>query len=164
MNWEAVQAVAELIGSIAVVATIVYLAGQIHQNTRHTKALLQQGQVGRVADILLQMSDAQKAKVWIQGNGGDATPESIQELQFAQLCNLIVYDMMDFHNTNGDGLNSSEQFGSACVGYANLLRQPGFKSYWDDWKTQRSSECPQFIAWVDSLAPDDSTGEISRWT
>ena len=34
MNWEALGALSELIGAIAVVLTLIYLAVQIRQNTR----------------------------------------------------------------------------------------------------------------------------------
>ncbi len=38
MNWEAIGAVGEIVGAIAVVITLVYLAAQIRSNTRTTKA------------------------------------------------------------------------------------------------------------------------------
>ncbi len=34
MNWEALGAIAELIGGLGVIATLAYLAIQIRQNTR----------------------------------------------------------------------------------------------------------------------------------
>ena len=37
MNWEAIGAVGEVVGAIAVVATLVYLATQIRQNTKTVK-------------------------------------------------------------------------------------------------------------------------------
>lgn len=35
MNWEAIGAIAEGVGAIGVIATLGYLANQIHQNTEH---------------------------------------------------------------------------------------------------------------------------------
>jgi len=163
MNWDAIGAIGESVGSIAVVITVAYLAVQIRQSSRHTKALLQQGQVGRVANELLQMANSENAETWIKGNGGEATPESVQDLKFAQLCNLVIYDMMDFYNTHFDQLTSEEQFESACVGYSNLLRQPGFKSYWASWKASRLLACPNFIAWADALAENASADSESNW-
>jgi len=37
MNWEAIGAVGEIVGAIAVVATLAYLAAQIRQNTRQSE-------------------------------------------------------------------------------------------------------------------------------
>jgi hypothetical protein len=38
MNWDALGAIGEIIGAVAVVATLIYLAVQIRQNTRHVQA------------------------------------------------------------------------------------------------------------------------------
>ncbi len=38
MNWEAIGAAGEILGALAVVASIVYLSSQIRSNTRATKA------------------------------------------------------------------------------------------------------------------------------
>jgi len=42
MNWEAIGAIGEIVGAIAVLLTIVYLADQIKQNTKAVKAATQQ--------------------------------------------------------------------------------------------------------------------------
>ncbi len=163
MNWEAISAIGDIVGSIAVVVTLAYLAVQTRQNSHHTKALLQQGQSDRVATILTTMATPDLANVWISGNGGTPTPESVKDLQFAQLCDMLVYDMMDFHNTHIDGLTSDEQFGSACVGYSNLLQQPGMRAFWSTWKDARMQECPSFIAWGDSLVSLETASGKRNW-
>jgi len=38
MNWEAIGAVGELVGAVAVVATLIYLAGQLRQNTNAVRS------------------------------------------------------------------------------------------------------------------------------
>ena len=42
MNWEAVQAVAELVPALGVVISLVYLATQVRQNTRSNQAAANQ--------------------------------------------------------------------------------------------------------------------------
>ena len=37
MNWEAIAAICEIVGAIAVVISLIYLAAQIHQNTQQIK-------------------------------------------------------------------------------------------------------------------------------
>ena len=38
MNWDAIGAIGEIVGAVAVVATLFYLASQIRQNTRMARA------------------------------------------------------------------------------------------------------------------------------
>ena len=151
------------VSGLAVTGSLIYLALQTHQSSKHTRALLQQGQSNRVVSNLVALADPDLAKAWITGNGGTATPESVKALQFAQLCNALVYDMQDFHNQHVDGLTSDEQFGGACVGYTTLLGQPGMAAYWKTWKDARTQEAPRFIAWVDSLADRTTAAGNRNW-
>ena len=41
MNWDAVSAVSQLVGSIAVVLSVLYLAVQVHRSTRVAKLATQ---------------------------------------------------------------------------------------------------------------------------
>jgi len=50
MNWDAVGAVAELIGALGVIASLIYLAIQIRQNSQSVKA-------ESVRELLSQSSD-----------------------------------------------------------------------------------------------------------
>ncbi|NIQ57201.1 MAG: hypothetical protein GWN71_28625 [Gammaproteobacteria bacterium] len=52
MTWSALQAVAEVIGAIAVVASLVYLAIQVRQNTRAVRAATYDAMVRSSADFL----------------------------------------------------------------------------------------------------------------
>src|SRR5881296_763335 len=41
MNWDAISAISQLIGSLAVVLSVLYLAVQVHQSTRVAKVAMQ---------------------------------------------------------------------------------------------------------------------------
>ena len=41
MNWDAISAVSQLVGSIAVVLSVLYLAVQVHRSTRVAKLATQ---------------------------------------------------------------------------------------------------------------------------
>jgi len=56
MNWEALEAVAEVIGAIAVLATLLYLARQIQQTGRYAKANTQQVLVDEYNRYLKELS------------------------------------------------------------------------------------------------------------
>ena len=45
MNWDAISAVGEVVGSIAVVVTLIYLAVQIRQNTKSVQSAALEGTV-----------------------------------------------------------------------------------------------------------------------
>ena len=156
-------AIGSLISGFAVTASLIYLALQTHQNTKHTKALMNQGQSNRVVATLLTFASSDISAAWIAGNGGAPTPDAVKDLQFAQVCNAVIYDAMDFYNQHRDGLMSDEVFGSTEVAYSSLLQQPGMRAYWESWKGTRQHKAPNFIAWIDSLAATPTAQTSPNW-
>lgn len=151
------------VSGIAATISLIYLTIQTYQNAKHTKALLQQGQTNRVVTTLVAMASPDLAAAWLAGNGTEPTPKGIKDVQFAQLCNALVYDMADFYNQHSDGLAKGEQFRHACVGYQVLLQQPGMRAYWKAWRNERIEAAPEFIAFVDSLADRPADGMRKNW-
>ena len=65
MNWEATQAIAELMAAIAVLISLVYLAAQVRQNT----ASIQAATVARTSEVLNRLrteiwTDAESARLY----------------------------------------------------------------------------------------------------
>ena len=67
MNWEIVGAVGELIGAIAVVVSIGYLAIQVKQNTESVRGQAFQSLIDRVGTINSRTSDSHLADVVARG-------------------------------------------------------------------------------------------------
>ena len=57
MNWDAIGAVGEIVGAIAVVVTLAYLAIQIQQNTRMMRREAHLDRVRHIADPLIDSPD-----------------------------------------------------------------------------------------------------------
>ena len=53
MNWDAIGAIAELLGAVGVIASLVYLARQMGQNARATRAAAYQQLVGSLNETIL---------------------------------------------------------------------------------------------------------------
>lgn len=62
MNWEAVGAIGDLVGGVAVVATLVYLALQV----KHSKALLKRNENISMSQIYQARADARMGAVLAQ--------------------------------------------------------------------------------------------------
>lgn len=65
MDWNAIGALAEIIGALAVVVTLIYLAGQVRQATRATQAANFQAASALEQEFLLVLGqDAATARTW----------------------------------------------------------------------------------------------------
>jgi hypothetical protein len=51
MNWEAIGAVGEIVGAVAVILTLIYLAAQIRQNTNSVRAAAVDAAITHVSNV-----------------------------------------------------------------------------------------------------------------
>jgi len=80
MNWEAIGAVGELVGSVAVVASLVYVAAQLRQHTAMMRTLASQERVQRDFDIaaaLIENRDV--AEIWVKGRSDFASLNEVDQ-------------------------------------------------------------------------------------
>lgn len=74
MTWDAVGAIAELLGAVGVIATLLYLAKQIGQSSLMMRATIKQEQTSAVQQVIFQWVD--HPGLWIKlTNDEDLTEE-----------------------------------------------------------------------------------------
>jgi hypothetical protein len=68
MNWEAINAVAQLVSSSAVVASLWYLAVQVHRSTRIARLSAQDAATTALRDVTRPFAEnAENNRIWITG-------------------------------------------------------------------------------------------------
>lgn len=86
MNWEAVGAIGEIVGAIAVVATLYYLALQIRENTARTRQVEANTNFQQVSPARLALAQSEQlAKVLAKGLEDLALLEPSEQIQFDAL-------------------------------------------------------------------------------
>ena len=86
MNWEALGAIGEIVGAVAVVLTLGYLAVQIRQNTRATRAATSSAAAAAARDISGAVArDAELANLYETGLRSLYSLDPSQRAQFDSL-------------------------------------------------------------------------------
>jgi hypothetical protein len=68
MNWDAISAVSQLVGSIAVVVSVLYLAVQLRSSTRVARVAAQDAAAAALRDVTKPfMENAELGRVWRTG-------------------------------------------------------------------------------------------------
>lgn len=70
MTWEALAAVGELLGAIGVIASLVYLAGQVRSSGYQSRQAAIQSVVNKMNDVWNTMAAASTADLWTRGSKG----------------------------------------------------------------------------------------------
>src|SRR5438876_51259 len=69
MNWDAISAISQLIGSVAVVLSVLYLALQVHRSTRVAKLATQDSAATALRDVTKPlMENAELERIWRVGS------------------------------------------------------------------------------------------------
>jgi hypothetical protein len=133
MNWDALGAISETIGAVAVIITLIYLAVQIRQNTR----AMQTASHHAVTDSLNQgnlavAQDADLAQIMVTGlaDRGCLTEAERQRFDFLMLAYFHVFDSLFYSAKSGTGernlLHAEEK------GFAHLMSSQGVYDWWND--------------------------------
>jgi hypothetical protein len=137
LNWEAVGAVGEFLGAVAVVGSLVYLAMQVRQARQMFTASAQQ-QLGDAFQQLLRdiWSNPEVHRVW---QIATTTPDELSDSERERFGMLLISMFTEFSNV----LQLSQIDPSILEGFSpsidRMLRFPAVRSWWH----RQSSTFPQ---------------------
>jgi hypothetical protein len=135
MSWDAVAALAELIGALAVVITVAYLAVQIRQNTQTAHAGVQQGMLDTLHSVRLALShDPELARLLIKANREyeSLTPE--EALRFGSFANDFLAIWASFLLQHRRSFVDAELWQSWAAGFRKAFQAPAFRRVWESEK------------------------------
>lgn len=85
MSWDSIGAIGEIVGALAVVVSLVYLARQIRNQNLESKAATIQAVLQSNAATISQLQDPDLAQIWI------ASLEDLEALSVIEHFRLVVY-------------------------------------------------------------------------
>ena len=90
MNWEAVSALAEVIGGVAVIVSLVFIAHEVRQNTRQRRLDAQRDLVQELGELSSDLStNAELAHILFEGAKGLENLDQIKQMQFRSYMNHL---------------------------------------------------------------------------
>ncbi|MBS0278606.1 MAG: hypothetical protein JSR81_13380 [Proteobacteria bacterium] len=147
MTLSDLASIATVISSVAVLGSLIYLALQTRQNTRHTRALIQQGRNGQIVDFNLTGStDPAWNELLLRGDAGDAALTPMQAIAYMQIVLAQLSHIEDGFYQHREGLIDDERYAGtvAYLRYARAVR-PGFRAAWEICKALYGPEFRFFI-------------------
>ncbi|MEQ1854993.1 MAG: hypothetical protein ABL963_00905 [Longimicrobiales bacterium] len=151
MNWDAVGALAELTGAIAVVISVLYLAWQVRGQVQETRlTAIHEVSVGFREGIAATFMDRQLAELFVKAkDGAEGLPEA-DRLQFVAFIQRNYRVWEDAFYQHRQGRLDDPHWHSMDRQYSSFLSWPGVR--WV-WSIRREFYTPQFREYVDSLKP-----------
>ena len=135
MNWDALGAIGEIIGAIAVLITLAYVALQIRQNTAALRSTATQGAHDQVGDIYRSLStDPELAMIFVRGCNNPDQLSDIETAKFYSFCMQIFFYIQNWYAQTRDGLMDDELLSSWLRIATDMSKTSGFQRVWEQRK------------------------------
>ena len=152
MNWNAIAAIGELSGAVAVVIFLLYLARQISQNTRAMRrTAAHEAVVGMLNWFSHALADPDLTRIWTQGI---EKLDNLSEDEIARFA-LLQFNLMkvaeDIHFQHLEGAMDPDLWAGWSEMFQQYLGAPGSQEYWE---RRRLLFSKRFQEWVNGFETD----------
>ena len=161
MNWEEVSAIAQIIGSIAVVFSVLYLAIQVHQSTRIAKLAAQDAAATALREVTKPFAEnAELARIWRTGleNLETLSPEDQSRFFHSTYQFLKAYETIHYHHLFG--LMDEQIWQGWCGLLRHYIASPGIHRYWDLRHDLFSQRFQTFVSELERPADPRTVGNL----
>jgi hypothetical protein len=155
----------ELLGGVAVVASLVYLAAQIRQNTRTVRASTLHQNTDLWSSLFLRLAEPDIARAYVAGMAGQPDIRPLHYTQFFFVCRSMFLAFENQYYQMRDGALDSE----AYAGYQRSISTQfvAFRGFRLWWEMNGSVFSPEFVDHIDTMIADvpeaDPASLLREW-
>src|ERR1700681_458861 len=160
-NWEAVSAISQMVGSIAVVLSVHYLAVQVHHSTRIAKLAAQDAAATSLREVTRPFAEnAELARVWRRGLENLQSLSAEEQARFfhSSYQFLKAFETIHFHHIHG--LMDEQIWKGWCGLLQHYIASPGMDHYWKLRQDLFSARFQKFIRELDRPAERRTVGNL----
>src|SRR4051812_11893442 len=161
MNWEAINATAQLISSAAVVASLWYLAVQVHRSTRIARLAAQDAATTALRDVTRPFAEnVEVGRIWRKGLEDLESLGAEDRARFYHVAFQFLKAMETIHHHYAYGLMEAQVWRGWCNLYRHYLAAPGIEHYWKLRHDLFSDEFQKLIAGLEKPTERRTVGQL----
>lgn len=147
-------ALGELLGSLGVIVSLLYVSTQIRQNTRSMQASSYQTVVDAVNQVnrLLVQEEGLPGLV-LRGQQNLAALEPEERIRFGAFLAHVIYNHEIALHLHKQGFLDQDSFDAHCASVVQVLKAPGAALWWRSARTRMSETLKQHLDGALSGAP-----------
>ncbi len=160
MNWLAISAVAEVVGALAVVATLIYLAIQMKHSTLAVNQAAQQSLVAELgASMDLLFSNPEGAEIWLKGIKSFSSLTAAEKVRFTALLHHYSRTWEHAHLSYRKGTLDAAIWQGLVAQTCDVFGSPGIQEWWrvrghwysDEYRSFIESSAKASTKYIESL-------------
>lgn len=131
MNWEAAGAIGEIVGALAVFATLAYLAIQIRQNTGAVRAAALDSSIQAASLIRSDLFKSEElSEIFLMGGKNPEDLNENQAMRYRHIITNMLWALWNLYSQSKYADLSSSAWESQKHTVVRLLSTPGGALYW----------------------------------
>jgi hypothetical protein len=130
MNWDAVGAVGEILGAVAVVISLVYLASQIKLTRAQAKSDAEQAVLKEHKHTAEMSTRPEMARVLSKGVDSYETLDSVEQIQFNGFWVKYLYTFLSIRDVYLQGNIEEARYLTFEKDLVRCWLSPGMKQWW----------------------------------
>ena len=147
MNWDAIGAIGEVLGAIGVVASLLYVARQMHQNNANQRAAAKIEMTRQFMDFSdMLMNDTGLAELHNRGLRGEELTEDEEFIFQRLMAKSTWYFSTMFYLVQQHGMTDDDWEESYSV-IRWYCRMPGYVRF---WRNRERAHGADFLAFMDA--------------
>ena len=146
MNWEAIGAIGELVGALAVVLTLIYLAAQVRQSNVAMRVAAKQEitrQFSDYTDLLLQNPDLLELNT--KGMDGEGLV-GLESVLFSIMLQKATWYFASMHFQHEVQSLSEEEWRQSRELIRRYCSSPGYRTW---WLASRDNYAASFVSFIE---------------
>lgn len=151
MTLNDLASLGSFVSGVAVLVSLIYLATQVRQATKHTRAQISQAIVDRRVDIQMHQASDELSEIVLRGRRGDPTMTMLEVTRFMSWARSQFWEAEDTFLQYREGMLRKEMYGSFRNSVTNMMRGAGIQAAWG---SLRQNFIPDFTAFMDGAARD----------
>ena len=161
MNWDAIGAIAELLGAVGVIASLVYLATQIRhsreqmeQNTRTTRASAYQEFTGQLHSTMMSAGENPQWEQAVMKGWADFSRLSKEDaFRFTLYMTGVANAFDNAHYQHRLGMLDEDRWQKHYADVRTIFQFPGVAQW---WRATPVNVSPKFGALVDEILGEEA--------
>ncbi len=145
MNWEAIGAVGEILGAVAVVISLIYVGFQIRQQTREHRLAAIHEATQNFMESLKPFNDPQVTELWIRGLKDFDGLSEADRLQMISVLTINLRAVQDAYYQASESRLDDGVWDGMVRFYGTILSTPGAMRIWELRKDAFSVQFQRFV-------------------
>ena len=161
MNWDAIGAVGEIIGAVAVIATLIYLAIQIRDSARASRSAAVTDATTAMQAFYQELgSNPNTSQLFLRALADPTSLSREDEFQYLMMMHSCFLGFQRSFFLAREGTLDVGLRDSVGTAISAVNQLPGIYTY---WQQRRAYFQPEFIAWVEGLLQREPLSDLRAY-